>query len=140
MYPFLALAFTLFASHNPLQIKTYKDNVAFAKSEKEGGIDHFMTYDMLLPSVAFYLDQEVITIVDNTQKVDRETQFQHDETYKNTLIDLTNEKEQLHLLQLLQNKKNVFLFQVKDSIPPVLNEPVKVLGHSKVFGKYILYY
>jgi len=136
----MVLAFTLFASHNPLQIKTYKDIVTYAKSEKENGIDYFITYNMLLPSVAFYLDQEVITMVDNTEKVKRETQFQHDETYKSTLIDLTNKKEQQQLLQLLKNKNNVFLFQIKDSIPQVIKEPIKMLSHSKKIGKYILYY
>lgn len=78
-------------------------------------------------------------MVDDPDRVDRDTHFEKNDAYKNFLIDLTRNEERDRLVQRLKDKNNAFLIQAKDSVPQFLSDLLKTVPYRDSIGKYILY-
>jgi 4-amino-4-deoxy-L-arabinose transferase len=91
----------------------------------------------LLPSLAFELDKEVISVYAGNRSLKRETQFQADDRWKSFLLDATNTAGRMKLRPALgEPVVLVARKQLPDSITGLMR------GHwrEKKFGKWIVYY
>jgi 4-amino-4-deoxy-L-arabinose transferase len=91
----------------------------------------------LLPSLAFELDKEVISVYAGNRSLKRETQFQADDRWKSFLLDATNTSGRMKLRPALgEPVVLVARKQLPDSITGLMR------GHwrEKKFGKWIVYY
>jgi 4-amino-4-deoxy-L-arabinose transferase-like glycosyltransferase len=94
-----------------------------------------IVYNKLLPSLAFNLDRDIITI--NDGGIERETQFQTDEQWRKFWI-YTSEPEAMNYLQSLVKKPSVLVTrtELSDQCRSILES----YSQSKVLGKWTIFY
>jgi len=136
----ILLTFTLFASQNPRDIKTYKEVITRIRENKRVPLNTLFIYNIWVPSASFYLDRDVVTIKEGDERVDRDIRFEKDSLYKNTLIDLEVPEDLARLEQMLKKKNQAFLRLQKDTLPENLNEAVGRFPHKDSVDRYIIYY
>ncbi|MCO4294225.1 glycosyltransferase family 39 protein [Solitalea sp. MAHUQ-68] len=95
-----------------------------------------LVYDKLLPSLAFELDKDIISIYAGDKSLIREVQFEKDEKWRNSYIDLNQQSDKDKLQQLLSSK--VVVVSKKKLLKEM--EATMQGWQSKSFGKWTLYY
>jgi 4-amino-4-deoxy-L-arabinose transferase len=127
---------SFFLRQNSLQVNGIMPLSSFI--EKNNFIDRdIIVYDELLPALAFELDKQIISVYDGNRSLQRETQFEKNDSWKNQLFDISDPNEKKKLEQLLTSKSILVLRTKKISKMKV------VLGDSwqaQDFGKWTLYY
>lgn len=98
---------------------------------------NIIIYNELLPSLAFDLDKPILSVYAGNRSLIRETQFETNDSWRNTLIDTTDQKS-LKKLNLLLSQKSVLVLQ-KD-LPLILRSNMQGTWHKKMFGKWMAYY
>jgi 4-amino-4-deoxy-L-arabinose transferase-like glycosyltransferase len=96
-----------------------------------------VVYDKLLPSLAFELNRNFVTIQDNSRSLNRETQFETDTKWKNQFLQLNKQEDSTALASLL--KKNVVLV-VKGDLPEERKWLIKYLHRKRKAGKWYIYF
>lgn len=96
-----------------------------------------IVYDELLPSLAFELDKDIVSVHAGNRLLKRETQFERDDHWKNNLIDITAPGG-LVVLESLLSDKSVLI--VKKQLPESLQIPTSDNWHHTAIGKWIVYY
>lgn len=86
---------------NPMQTKSSRP---LAEAIREAGLEKrpIVVFDQLLPSLAFELDRDIISVYDQHGGLKRETQFERDEQWRSQLLDIHNPADSLRLLDLLR--------------------------------------
>lgn len=98
---------------------------------------NIIIYDELLPSIAFELDKDIISIYKSDRSLKRETQFEKDEEWRNFLLDMSDSKS-LEKLKYLLSEKSVLIF--KKEMPKDFETIMSGDWHHKEFGKWIVFY
>lgn len=135
----LLFTYHLFAANNPNPINSIKEVTSFIKEQKP---DHnrVIVYDYLLPSAAFYLDEEIVTVNKKNFNTHREIRFEEGEAYKEDFIDLEQEGEAQRFRDLLEQKENVLIKRKKTQIPEEFQPELQKLPNRKEIGKWEIYY
>ncbi|MFZ0490320.1 MAG: glycosyltransferase family 39 protein [Salegentibacter sp.] len=145
---YLGLAFTiallatyaLFAAQNPYTINSVKDLTAVAKAKGGDDLNRVIVYNYLLPSAAFYLDEDVVTVNNGNFNTRREVEFEKDSLYKRNFIDLEKEGEAARLKQLLEQKHNVLIMRKRTELADSLQYLLKNFSAEEEHGKWKVYY
>ncbi len=98
---------------------------------------NIIVYDELLPSIAFELDKDIISVYVSDRSLKRETQFEKDEAWRNFLLDMSDSKS-LEKLKYLLSEKSVLI--VKKELPKDLETIMSGDWHHKDFGKWVVFY
>ncbi|WP_242916627.1 ArnT family glycosyltransferase [Pontibacter liquoris] len=96
-----------------------------------------LVYDKLLPSLAFELGHNFITIHDQDHNLNRETQFEQSQVWREKLLQLDRPDDVQRLKQLLQ--QNTALL-VKGDLPEKSQWIKRYLPHYQQVGKWKIYY
>jgi 4-amino-4-deoxy-L-arabinose transferase len=94
-----------------------------------------LVYNRLLPSLAFNLDRDIITL--NNGGVERETQFQTNDNWKRFWLDLREPAAVERLTKLVQSPS---VLVVKGTLPDELSWIQPNYGHAESLGKWTIYY
>ncbi len=111
--------------------------LAQALQAKEMRHKQVVVYDKLLPSLAFELNRNFVTIQDNSRSLNRETQFETDTNWKNYFLQLNKQEDSMALANLL--KKDAVLV-VKGDLPVERRWLLKHLHKKRKAGKWNIYF
>lgn len=98
---------------------------------------HVIVYNRMLPSLAFHLNQNIISLHDGSRYLKRETAFEKNDEWKNYLFDLTIPSEADRLVPVL--KQNPVLI-VKGKIRSHSLWMNEYVAHHHEIGEWIIYY
>ncbi len=98
---------------------------------------NILVYDKLLPSLAFELDKQIITLHNKNTDLERETQFERDNAWRSLLLDL-NKPEDLERTRKLLEQPAVLV--ARSELPPEQAWMAHYFQHKKVVGKWVVYY
>lgn len=139
-----ALAFTLlllpYSTHllgaNPEQIKSSEE---MANLIREKGLQNrtIVVYDRLLPSLAFELNKDIVSISDQHHSLIRETQFERDEDWRNHLLRIQDKQDSVKIQALLQQQAVLIS---KRALPENRNWLSAPFENRKEVGVWIVYY
>lgn len=96
-----------------------------------------LVYDRLLPSLAFELDKQIISLHDESSSLDRETQFERDEAWHAHLLRLENPADMARLRKLLQQRP---VLVVRNKLPEERACMLQYFEKQQQVGKWIVYY
>jgi 4-amino-4-deoxy-L-arabinose transferase-like glycosyltransferase len=105
--------------------------------------DHKMTqrniivYNVLLPSLAFDLDKEIISLDDGNRYLAREVQFEKDDRWKTSLYNIRESAERERLSLTLSQPTVIIL---KGEIAADKSWLTQKFSHRVVIGKWVLFY
>ncbi len=104
---------TFIFSANPTTINSTQHLAAFIKENK---LDNrpVLIYNTRLPSMAFHLNKDIISIADNHPSLNRETQFELNENWRNLLLNI-NTRPDLDRINGYLKKKAILI--VKNDLP-----------------------
>ena len=97
-----------------------------------------IVYDELLPSLAFELGREIISVYSGDHSAKRETQFEKDDHWRSYFIDATDPGESIRFKELLASK-TVLVAKTKKSSPK-LKTFLEGNWQQQSMGKWTLYY
>ena len=98
---------------------------------------NILVYDKLLPSLAFELDKQTISLHDGNKSLEREIQFERDEAWRNQLLELSQPKDLERLQQLLQQQP---VLVVQDELPRRRSWMLRYFKQQQQAGKCTIYY
>lgn len=90
----ITAASTYFFTNNAGLANDQKNIAAFIQ-EKLPQKENILIYDKRLPSMSFLTDKNIISLYDGSEDLNRETQFEKNEKWKNNLINLKEEPDWL---------------------------------------------
>lgn len=96
-----------------------------------------VVYDELLPSLAFELDKQIISVYDGNRSLKREAQFEKNDLWKMTQIDATDQQE-LNRLKALLAGSSVFIVKTKKI--PGMKVGITSKWRFNNFGRWTLFY
>ncbi|MDV7188166.1 glycosyltransferase family 39 protein [Lutibacter sp. TH_r2] len=123
---------------NELLVNSVKPIAELIKSNSKKN-KKVLVYNYLLPSIPFYLNQEIVTINHGQYNANRDIQFEKNEKWKKNLINYFDEVDRARIQRF--NKENLFIIKRrKDTLPDTLNILANKLNNQKEFGNYTIYY
>lgn len=108
---------TYFFSQNPEIVNDTRRVVTWIE-ENSSNTNHILIFDKRLPSVSFQTDIPIISIYAGDESLNRETQFQKDETWKKNLVNL---KTDPNWIFQPENSKGIWLAKAKKTMPDLGN-------------------
>jgi len=136
----LMLTHTIFSRSNPYTVNSVKELVSFVKQKKGTDLNRLIVFDYLLPSAAFYLDQNIVTVHNKSFPTIREIQFEEGEEYKKDYIDLRLDQDKEHFERLMNQNNNVLIERAKHPMPDSLRYLLKNYKHEQQLDKWIVHY
>ncbi len=135
---YFLLAATALFSHS---IQSFKIATPVAQWLKAEHLENreILVYNKRLPSLAFELNHSIISLYDGDRSLNREVQFEKDDTWKEFLYNLTQTEEKKRLKRYLEHKKSVLVLY-KQKLPKTRNWLKKEYSHTKKIGKWTIYY
>ncbi len=125
---------------NELKINSVKPMAEFIKAHSNNNSEVFV-YNYLLPSLSFYLDEEITTINNGRYTTQREVQFQKNDKWKKYLINYFDKKDRNRILSISTKEKPTFLIKLKkETLPDTLILFQQKLKHKMNFKKFEVYY
>ncbi|WP_242927013.1 ArnT family glycosyltransferase [Pontibacter vulgaris] len=127
---------TYLLGHNPDKTNSSTSLVTFLR-QKQLANRPLLVYDELLPSLAFELKRNIVTVQDKNRKLTRETQFESDTTWRQHYLQLSNKQDEARLRNLVQQEA------VLITGDELLSERVwliKSFKHKQQVGKWRVYY
>lgn len=104
--------------------------------QAQGLVDEpILVYNRLLPSLAFNLDRDLITL--NNGGVERETQFQTNDDWKQFWLDLREPAAVEKLTNLVQSPS---VLVTKENLPGEWDWIPPNYSHNESFGKWTIYF
>lgn len=132
----ITAASTYFMGNNPGMVNDQKNIAAFIQQEFPNK-EHILVYDRRMPSIAFLTDKNVVSLFDGSGDLNRETQFQKNDTWKSNLINLKEEPEWL----VYNVPKNSILLVKKNKInSEIITEARNGFGYYKEIDGWFLFY
>jgi len=125
-----------FMKFNELKINSTRSLAAWIKDNQLQD-RNILVYNRLLPSLAFHLNDDIISLHDGNRYLKREVNFEKDEAWKQGLFDLTNPQDADRLLALLQTDPVMI---VKGKVNPSSQWLLTYFSHQHKEGEWIIYY
>ncbi len=125
---------------NELKINSVKPMAEFIKAHSNNNSE-VLVYNYLLPSLSFYLDEEITTINNGRYTTQREVQFEKNDNWKKHLINYFDEKDRNRIIAISTKENHTFLIKLKkETLPDTLAMFQQKLKHKKDFKKFEVYY
>jgi len=124
---------------NELKINSVKPIALFIQ-ENSPEKPKVLVYNYLLPSLSFYLDQDITTINHGRYTTQREIQFETNDKWRDNLINYFDENDRLRLLNLNEENSTYLIKRKKDVFPDTLQVIANRLKNKKEFEKFEVYY
>lgn len=125
---------------NELKINSVKPMAEFIKAHSNNNSE-VLVYNYLLPSLSFYLDEEITTINHGRYTTQREVQFEKNDNWKKHLINYFDEKDRNRIIAISTKENATFLIKLKkETLPDTLAMFQQKLKHKKDFKKFEVYY
>lgn len=125
---------------NSAMINSTRDLVSFVNHISKKQKKTIVVDDHLLTSLPFYTHAQVITLKDDHNTTQRETQFENDDTWKRNLWDVNDPKD-IHKIDSLSKKANNFLLMSKkENLQGNLNFLKNRYNSTKEYAKWRLFY
>lgn len=114
----LTVMSTYFFSQNPGVTNDSRRVVEWIKENRTEN-ERIVIYNKRLPSVSFQTDKPIVSIYDGDESLNRETQFQKDDSWKEFLINLKTDPE---WIQSAENQEGIWLAKAKKEMPVLRNK------------------
>lgn len=124
---------------NDIQINSIKTIMEYINTDEDLKTRNIVVYNYLLSSASFYSNNKIITINDGNDIANRDTRFEKNENWRNSLIDAKNEVGLLKLDSIF-SKKIVLFTRKRHQLPKRLKHLQAKLPNKKDFDKWIIYY
>jgi len=124
---------------NELKINSVKPIAIFIE-ENSTEKPQILVYNYLLPSLSFYLDQDITTINHGRYTTQREIQFETNSNWKANLINYFDTFDRARITEINTEKPTFLIKRKKDDFPDTLQVFSNKLKHKKEFGKFEVYY
>ncbi len=102
-------------------------------------VENIAIYNYLIVSTPYYSQKPVFTLNNGHYTVERETQFEEQENWKKTLIDVRSEWGK-HKADSLIDANTAILARKRDALPDYLKKAFNNKLRMKYFGKWVIYY
>lgn len=122
--------------HNP-ELTNGSRQVAAAIEEHHLQNRTILVYNKLLPSLAFELNKDVVSLDDGSNQLERETQFERDEHWRETLLRFSNPQDVGQLKRLLRQEA---VLVVRNELPEQHQWMLQYFDGELVVGKWTVYY
>jgi len=135
----MILMSTFIFKGNQIKINAYKEVADFIQ-ERNMDKRHLLVYNKILPSLAFHLNRNIISVRDGGFDHNREVQFQTNEDWRKFWLDTDYESDKRLLKVYQQNEASIFFAKTQTKPTPWYNQMKGKYENKKVFGKYVLFY
>ncbi len=108
---------TYFFSQNPAIVNDTRRVVSWIE-ENATETNRIVIYDKRLPSVSFQTEIPIVSVYDGDESLNRETQFQEDETWKQYLVNLKSDPDWIFQPG---NYEGIWLAKAKKTMPDLGN-------------------
>ncbi|UKJ08549.1 ArnT family glycosyltransferase [Solitalea lacus] len=132
----LLLYSSFFLHYNSFKANSIRPIASFIKANSLNR-SNILVYDKFLPSLAFELNTDIISIYNTENSLKRETQFERTNAWKKHLINL-HEQGDISYLKKLMEKKNVIVTQ--SELPPEIKLLMNGQWNRKSLDKWVIYY
>ncbi|MBX0331887.1 phospholipid carrier-dependent glycosyltransferase [Pontibacter sp. HSC-14F20] len=96
-----------------------------------------VVYDRLLPSLAFELNKDIVSVSDQHHSLNRETQFETSDAWRNHLFHINDSQDSTRLRSLLDSRTVLIS---KRELPRNRNWLRRQFAHTRQVGVWIIYY
>ncbi|MCP2044329.1 phospholipid carrier-dependent glycosyltransferase [Pontibacter sp. HSC-36F09] len=96
-----------------------------------------IVYDRLLPSLAFALNKDIVSVSDQHHSLKRETQFETGDAWRNHLLRIQDRQDSARLREMLGGQA---VLVSKRELPANRNWLRSQLTHSRQVGVWMVYY
>ena len=96
-----------------------------------------LVYNELLPSLAFATGRLPVSLYDGNEALNRETQFETNDAWQRTLLNLQDPQQEPYLGSLLLRHP---VLLVKDDLPPARRWLLRYLPQHEQLGKWTVYW
>lgn len=96
-----------------------------------------IVYDQLLPSLAFHLQKDILSVYDSDKNLIREIQFERNRNWRRHYLNIHDKTDETRLKSLLKQNSVLIL---KGEAAPEKAWMIKQLPNKKQFGRWYLYY
>ncbi|WP_439880009.1 ArnT family glycosyltransferase [Pontibacter sp. MBLB2868] len=137
VFTFLLVPYsTHFMGSNSLLINSSRSIAEFVEQQnlQERQI---IVYNQLLPSLAFELNRDIISVEDGNSNLNREVQFEGDQKWRKLLLQLERPQDVTRFQRLLRQKP---VLVVKDELPKEKEWMTANFSHKQQSGKWWIYY
>jgi 4-amino-4-deoxy-L-arabinose transferase len=128
-----------FFKSNESKINSVKPIATFIE-ENSKGKSQVLVYNYLLPSLSFYLNEDITTINHGRYTTQRETQFETNDDWKENLINYFDTKERTRILEINIENPTFLIKRKKDNFPDTLQVLANKLKNKKEFETFEIYY
>jgi 4-amino-4-deoxy-L-arabinose transferase len=132
--------YALVGRFNPNPVRTFKELAQVVQKMDSTSQRPVVVYNFWGPSIAFYLENKLITVKEGTKRIDPEVQFEANNAYRQYHIDTDLPGESDRLLQLIQEKNPILIFLTHDAIPNPISQKLSGKKTQELYNKYIIYY
>jgi|GEM_PF-33890 len=122
--------------YNPEIVKDNKRVAAFIQEELPD-TENILIYDRRVPSIQFLTDINIISLYDGGPTLNRELQFESDDSWKRNLKNLVEHPEQF---PELIKPGNVLLVRANRELPEKYREDILKFNHKKSVDRWDIYY
>lgn len=127
-------------SANSALINSTRDMVGFINHISTESDKTIVVDDYLLPSIPFYTSAKLITLRDDRNTTQRETQFENDQKWKEELWDVHDPVTLSKMDSVSKKHGNFLLLSNKETIQKNLDFLKSRYNSQKVYPKWRLYY
>ena len=139
MTVFLLIISSYLMSVNQLKINSSQPVTDFIKNIHPENKE-ILIYNTRKPSIAFEMNRDIISIYNNSNDLNRETQFEKDLLWKKYLININNEKEKYDLSKKIKDSQTILISYKASEKDTILQSLTNFYKNKKKLGKYIVYY
>lgn len=132
--------YALVARHNSNTVRTYREMSETFQQLDPTAKRPIVVYNFWAPSIAFYVDNRLITVKSGNKRIEPEVQFEENDRYKENHIDTDLPGESERLLQLVRKKNPILIFLSRDSIPEPIQREITGSKTLEFYNKYSIYY
>jgi 4-amino-4-deoxy-L-arabinose transferase-like glycosyltransferase/lipid-A-disaccharide synthase-like uncharacterized protein len=132
----ITVASTYFFGANADLVNDQKPIAAFVNQELKEK-KHLLIYDKRMPSMAFLTGKNIISLYDGDESLNRETQFERTDAWKNNLINLQNSPDWLERQDLSSTVLMIRKKQLEKNADKFL---LGQYQQRQDFGKWVLLY
>jgi 4-amino-4-deoxy-L-arabinose transferase len=125
--------------NNESKINSVKPIAVFIEENSEKNAE-VVVYNYLLPSLSFYLNQDITTVNHGRYTTQREIQFETNEDWRENLINYFDPTDRARILEIDVTKPTYLIKRKKDVFPDTLQVFANKLKNKKEFETFEVYY
>lgn len=131
----ITAASTYFFGNNAAIVNDPKNVAAYLNEElKESS--YLAIYNRRMPSMSFLTEKEIISLYDGDEGLNRETQFEKDDSWKKKLVNLKEDASWMYII----DEKAVLMVRKKDVEKEILVPARQILKDSLEIDGWVLFF